>query len=62
MNGMQAFIVEHLLKKDVDVYCGGPDTFSGNVTAIADNVLTLEKDKIYTHIAVSKIIAIWMKK
>lgn len=56
---MQPFIVEHLLGEDVDVYCGGPDIFRGKVKACADNVLTLEQDEKYTHIAIDKIIAIW---
>lgn len=60
--GMQTFIVEHLLGKEVDVYCGGEDTFSGSVKAIADDVLTLEKVDVFTHIAVDKIIAVWKKK
>ncbi len=56
---MQPFIVEHLLDENVDVYCGGPDIFRGRVKACADNVLTLEQDEKYTHIAIDKIIAIW---
>jgi hypothetical protein len=56
---MQSFIVEHYLKKDVDVYCGGPDVFRGNVEACADNVLTLNNDGKYTHVAIDKIIAVW---
>lgn len=56
---MQPFIVEHLLGENVDVYCGGPDIFKGVVKACADNVLTLEQDERYTHIAIDKIIAIW---
>ena len=56
---MQPFIVEHLLAENVDVYCGGPDIFRGRVKACADNVLTLEQDEKYTHIAIEKIIAIW---
>ena len=56
---MQPFIVEHLLAENVDVYCGGPDIFRGRVKACADNVLTLEQDDKYTHIAIDKIIAIW---
>lgn len=59
---MQPFIVEHLLGVDVDVYCGGSDIFRGNVKACADNVLTLEQDGKYTHIAIDKIIAIWRAK
>jgi hypothetical protein len=56
---MQPFIVEHLLGENVDVYCGGTDIFRGRVKACADNVLTLERDQRYTHIAIDKIIAIW---
>jgi hypothetical protein len=56
---MQPFIVEHLLGETVDVYCGGPDVFKGKVEACADNVLTLEQNKRFTHIAIDKIIAIW---
>ncbi|RLG23032.1 hypothetical protein DRN72_00130 [Methanosarcinales archaeon] len=57
---MQAFIAEHYMDKNVDVYCGTKDTFNGKVIACADGVLTLEKDDKYTHIAIDKIIAIWM--
>lgn len=56
---MQSFIVEHYLNKDVDVYCGGPDVFKGNVEACADNVLTLSSEGKLTHIAIDKIIALW---
>ncbi len=56
---MQSFIVEHYLNKDVDVYCGGPDVFRGNVKACADNVLTLKNEEKLTHIAIDKIIALW---
>lgn len=56
---MQSFIVEHYLNKDVDVYCGGPDVFKGNVEACADNVLTLSSQGKLTHIAIDKIIALW---
>ncbi|HIH74814.1 MAG TPA: hypothetical protein HA306_06405 [Methanosarcina sp.] len=56
---MQSFIVEHLLGETVDVYCGGPDIFNGKAKACADNVLTLEKEGRYTHIAIDKVIAIW---
>jgi len=60
---MEKFISEHLLKYEVDVYCGGADNFSGKVVACADGVLTLETQKdIYTHIATDKIIAIWAKR
>lgn len=59
---LQSFIVEHYLQKEIDVYCGGPDTFSGKVEACADGVLTLEKDGKYTHIAIRKIVAIWEEK
>ncbi len=56
---MQPFIVERLLGEKIDVYCGGPDVFRGRVKACADNVLTLEQDERYTHVATDKIIAIW---
>jgi len=58
-NLMQSFIVEHYLNKAVDVYCGGPDVFRGTVEACADNVLTLNNDGKYTHVAIDKIIALW---
>lgn len=61
MSGLQSFIVEHLHEKEVDVYCGGPDIFSGKVEAVADNVLTIFKDGRHTHINIKKIIAIWKK-
>jgi len=56
---MQSFIVEHLRGEVVDVYCGGPDVFSGRIESCADNVLTLEQNEKYTYIAIDKIIAIW---
>ena len=56
---IQSFIVEHYLNKDIDVYCGGPDVFRGNVEACADGVLTLSNNEKLTHIAIDKIIAIW---
>ena len=58
-NLMQSFIVEHYLNKAVDVYCGGPDVFRGTVEACADNVLTLNNEGKFTHVAIDKIIAIW---
>jgi len=58
---VQSFIVEHYYQKEVDVYCGTQDVFSGKVAACADGVLTLEKDGKYTHVAVNKIIAMWEK-
>jgi hypothetical protein len=56
---IQSFIVEHYLNENVDVYCGGPDIFKGKVEACADNVLTLNNEGKYTHIAIDKIIALW---
>jgi hypothetical protein len=58
-NLMQTFIVEHYLNKAVDVYCGGPDVFKGTIEACADNVLTLNNEGKFTHVAIDKIIAIW---
>jgi len=55
----QCFIVEHYLNKPVDVYCGGPDVFKGTIEACADNVLTLNNQGKYTHVAIDKIIALW---
>jgi hypothetical protein len=57
-NLMQSFIVEHYLNKAVDVYCGGPDVFRGTVEACADNVLTLNNDGKYTHVAIDKMKAL----
>lgn len=62
---LDAFIAGHYLKKEVDVYCGGPDKFEGIVEACGDGVLTLKwtiKESGYTHIATDKIVAIWEKK
>jgi hypothetical protein len=56
---MQSFIVEQLRGEGVDVYCGGPDVFSGRIESCADNVLTLEENEKRTYIAIDKIIAIW---
>lgn len=56
---MQSFIMEHLRGEVVDVYCGGPDVFSGRVESCAENVLCLEQNGRYTYIAMDKIIAIW---
>lgn len=58
---MQPFIVEHYLNKTVDVYCGGPDVFRGTIEACADNVLTLKKGEKFTHVAIDKVIAIWVQ-
>lgn len=59
---MEKFISEHLIGKEVDVYCGCADRFMGTAKGCADGVLTLETEKgVYTHIAVAKIIAIWLK-
>ncbi|MEZ5334980.1 MAG: MM0924 family protein [Methanolobus sp.] len=56
---MQPFIVEHLMGKDVTVYCGGILSFRGNVTACSDGVLTLKiTDKRYSHISIDEIITI----
>lgn len=55
----QCFITGHYLNKAVDIYCGGPDVFTGTIEACADNVLTLNNKGKYTHVAVDKIIAIW---
>ena len=55
---MQSFIVEHLRGEVIDVYCGGPDVFSGSVESCADNVLCLEQNGRYTYIAMDKIIAV----
>ncbi|MBP1910164.1 MM0924 family protein [Methanolobus bombayensis] len=56
---MQPFIVEHLMGKDVSVYCGGILTFRGNVKACSDGVLTLEiTEKRYSHISINSIITI----
>ena len=60
---MLKFISEHLMGKEVDVYCGCDDRFVGKVIANADGVLTLETEKgLYTHIAVDKIVAVWRKE
>lgn len=60
---MDKFISEHLINEDVDIYVGGPDKFSGKVIGNADGVVTLETKKdVFTHVATSKIIAIWKKK
>ncbi len=55
----QCFITGHYLNKTVDVYCGGTDVFKGTIEACADNVLTLNNNGKYTHVAVDKIIALW---
>lgn len=57
------FISEHLIDKEVDVYCGPPSNFSGKVIACADDVLTLENpEKTLTFISIPHVIAIWRKK
>ena len=58
---MQSFIVEQYLNKAVDVYCGGPDIFSGTVESCDDNVLTLNNKGKLTHVAIDKIIALWLQ-
>ena len=60
-NLMQSFIVEQYLNKAVDVYCGGPDIFSGTVESCDDNVLTLNNEGKLTHVAIDKIIALWLQ-
>jgi hypothetical protein len=60
---MENFITGHLLCQEVDVYCGRDDKFKGKVVGCADGVLTLETTTgVYTHIAIPKIVAIWMMK
>lgn len=56
---MQSFIMENHMGEVIDVYCGGPDIFSGKVETCVDNVLTIEQDGKYTYIAIDKIIAFW---
>jgi hypothetical protein len=60
---LSKFISEHYINSMVDVYCGPPSNFSGKIIACADDVLTLETEKegekVLTHIAIDKIIAIW---
>jgi hypothetical protein len=56
---MQCFIAGHYIDKAIDVYCGGSDIFKGTVEACADNVLTLNSEGKYTHIAIDKIISVW---
>jgi hypothetical protein len=57
------FISEHFINKNVDVYCGTPNTFNGKVLYCADDVLTLEsEDKTLTFVSIPKIIALWKSK
>lgn len=57
------FITTHLWGQEVDVYCGGPDWFKGKVIGVANNILTLETKKgVYTHLAVDRIMAMWLKE
>lgn len=56
---MQSFIVEHLMGKDVVVYCGGILSFRGNIAACSDGVLTLKiTDRRYSHVSIKDIITI----
>jgi len=57
------FISEHLINKEVDVYCNPDSIFSGKAIGCADNVLTLlDKTATMTFINIPHIIAIWEKK
>lgn len=57
------FISEHLINKEVDVYCDPDSIFSGKAIGCADNVLTLmDKTATMTFINIPHIKAIWEKK
>jgi hypothetical protein len=56
---IQSFIVERCLNKAIDVYCGGPEIFSGTVEACDDNILTLNNEGKLTYVVTDKIIALW---
>ncbi len=57
------FISEHLINKEVDVYCTHDSSFQGKAIGCADNVLTLlDKTATMTFINIPHIIAIWEKK
>jgi len=59
VNNMDKFISEHLYRKEIEVYCGGNDIYSGTVIACADGVLTLQTETKLTFINIRKIISIW---
>ena len=58
------FISEHLINKDVDVYCTHDSSFRGKAIGCADNVLTLldAKTRSMTFISIPHVIAIWEQK
>lgn len=60
--GLDKFISEHYINKNVEVYMITKDTFSGKVLANADGVLTLQTERDLTFIDVTKVVCLWEKK
>ena len=58
---MDKFISEHFYKKNIEVYCGDKDVFSGTVIACADGVLSLQTKEKLTFISIPHIKALWEK-
>lgn len=58
---MDKFISEHFYRKEIEVYCGGSDIYSGKVIACADGVLSLQTEGKLTFINIAKIISLWEK-
>ncbi|MHA1145507.1 MAG: MM0924 family protein [Candidatus Helarchaeota archaeon] len=59
---MDKFISEHMYQKEIEVYLGEKDVFSGKVIACADGVLTLSKNDKLTFINIGMIKCLWEKK
>jgi len=63
MINISKFISEHLINKEVELYCNPDTVFSGKAIGCADNVLTLlDETATMTFINIPHIIAIWEKK
>ncbi len=58
---MDKFISEHFYRKELEVYCGQSDVYSGKVIACADGVLSLQADGKLTFINIKRIISLWEK-
>lgn len=58
---MDKFISEHFYRKEIEVYLGEKDVYSGKVIACADGVLTLQKEGKLTFINIHKIKSMWEK-
>ncbi|MHA1784139.1 MAG: MM0924 family protein [Candidatus Helarchaeota archaeon] len=61
--GLDKFISEHYINRNIEVYMVTKDTLSGKVIANADGVLTLQNEsRKLTFIDVTKIVCLWEKE